>query len=285
MIFQQSSVDLIKARSSRRSYSKRPLEPEVREKIEQFLAQSPKGFFGSELHFNLLEKTSEDEKVKLGTYGFIRGAQTFVVGATSAADPGFVDFGYLMERIVLFLTDLNLGTCWLGGTLDRGEFAKALNLPDSQIIPAVTPVGYTESDRSLREMIIRFGSGSKRRKGWNKLFFEGNPEGSGPLGEEVAEKYSLPLEMVRLAPSASNRQPWRIVKEVGKQHYHFFLRRTKGYLKPKQQIDLQKIDMGIAMFHFEIVAKEVNLRGKWENCPPEKLATTNAEYIISWIGE
>ncbi|MFA4838631.1 MAG: nitroreductase family protein [Candidatus Neomarinimicrobiota bacterium] len=285
MIFQQSSVDLIKARSSWRSYSDRPLEPEVREKIEQFLAQSPKGFFGSEPHFHLLGKTSEDEKIKLGTYGFVRGAQNFVVGATSATDPGYVDFGYLMERIILFLTDLNLGTCWLGGTLNRGEFAKALNLPDSQIIPVVTPVGYTESDRSLREKIIRFGAGSRSRKGWKELFFDGDPEGSGPLDEEVAEKYSLPLEMVRWAPSASNKQPWRIVKETGKPYYHFFLKRTTGYLKPEHRIDLQKIDLGIAMFHFETVAQEIKLRGKWENRKSENLPATDAEYIVSWLGE
>ncbi|MDD5765223.1 MAG: nitroreductase family protein [Candidatus Marinimicrobia bacterium] len=283
MIFQQSSVDLIKARSSWRNYSERPLEPEVRGKIEHFLAQSPKGIFGTEPHFYLIEKTSEDEKIKLGTYGLIRGAQTFVVGTISVTDPGYVDFGYLMERIVLFLTDLNLGTCWLGGTLNRGEFAKALNLPDSQMIPAITPVGYTDSDRTLREKIIRFGAGSRSRKGWKELFFDGNIHKS--LDEEVAEKYSLPLEMVRWAPSASNKQPWRVIKETGQPHYHFYLKRTPGYIKPERQIDLQKVDLGIAMFHFETVAQEIKLRGKWENRQLENLFERDAEYIVSWIGE
>jgi len=283
MIFQKSSVDLIKARSSWRSYFNRPLEIEVHEKIDQFLAQSQKGFFGSEPHFYLIEKTSKDEKVRLGTYGFIRGAQTFIVGTISVTDPEYVDFGYLMERIVLFLTDLNLGTCWLGGTFNRGEFAKALNLPDSQMIPAVTPVGYTESDRTLREKIIRFGTGSRSRKSWEELFFDG--DFSKPLDEKVAEKYSLPLEMVRWAPSASNKQPWRIIKEIGKPHYHFYIKRTPGYIKPERQIDLQKVDLGIAMFHFETVTQEIKLRGKWENWQFENLSARDAEYIVSWIGE
>jgi len=60
--------------------------------------------------------------------------------------------------------------------------------------------------------------------------------------------------MVRIAPSASNKQPWRIVKIEGA--WHFFLERTKGYgdgiiFKLLKLADIQRLDMGIAMCHFE----------------------------------
>ena len=34
-----------------------------------------------------------------------------------------------------------------------------------------------------------------------------------PLTEEEAGDYQFPLEMLRLAPSAVNKQPWRVVAD------------------------------------------------------------------------
>ena len=53
--------------------------------------------------------------------------------------------------------------------------------------------------------------------------------------------------MVRLAPSAVNRQPWRVVREGT--DYHFYLKHDKGYVSSATG-DLQKVDMGIALCHF-----------------------------------
>ena len=71
-----------------------------------------------------------------------------------------------------------------------------------------------------------------------------------------------PIEMVRLAPSASNKQPWRIVKSgTG---LHFFLSRTPGYGGYAKAVDMQRIDMGIAMAHFELGCKETGFEGGWK---------------------
>lgn len=285
MIFQQSPIDLIKVRSSQRSYTRQEIEPEVRKKLSQYLAQPHKGFFGNNVRFYFVEKpdSSDEEKFKPGTYGFIKGARYFIVGVIKEAAHVYEDFGYLFEEVILLATDLNLGTCWLGGTFDRDKFAKLLGLQKEGFIPAITPVGYVESDLSMRDRIIRIGAGSKNRKPWDELFFEG--DFSKPLDEKIAEKYSLPLEMVRWAPSASNKQPWRIVKETGRHDYHFFLRRTPGYFRPERRVDLQKIDMGIAIYHFETVAHEVKLHGRWDFRLPEKMHSEKIEYIISWISD
>jgi len=86
---------------------------------------------------------------------------------------------------------------------------------------------------------------------------------------------------VRIAPSASNQQPWRIIRDKSGKNFHFYLKRTKGYNKLFQGISLQNIDMGIAMCHFELTAKEAGLKGNWniENNGP---ATEGLEYIVSW---
>lgn len=57
-----------------------------------------------------------------------------------------------------------------------------------------------------------------QRKEWSELFF--NESLSSPITKEEAKDMAFALEMVRLGPSASNKQPWRIVRKDG--NWHFF---------------------------------------------------------------
>ena len=87
--------------------------------------------------------------------------------------------------------------------------------------------------------------------------------------------------MVRLAPSASNKQPWRIVKDGEK--FHFYLYHAKGFAKTVG-FDMQKIDMGIAMCHFDLTLREEGIQGSFQKCKPSIENTEELnEYIISWI--
>jgi len=44
------------------------------------------------------------------------------------------DYGYLMEAIILKATELNLGTCWLGGSFTQSNFARKINAADNEIV-------------------------------------------------------------------------------------------------------------------------------------------------------
>ena len=193
-----------------------------------------------------------------------------------------VDFGYVFEKIILSMTDLGLGTCWLGGTFNKKGFAEKIMLKDDEALSAVTPVGNISKRLNLKSSIIRAMVGAKNRKGWDKLFF--NNSFSVPLDEPDSGPYKVPLEMVRIGPSASNLQPWRIMME-DKNVFHFFIERTKRPAYSK----FQNMDLGIALCHFELSATELALKGKWEvkegiqqntkyEIPP------NMEYVISWDG-
>lgn len=281
-MYRKPVIELIKTRVSWRSYTRERLSPPLREKVDSLLSPPPKGPFGNLARFLFLEKEQvrELEKVKLGTYGVIKGSHSFIVGAVRRHDFCFEDYGYLFEQVILALTEYGLGTCWMGGTFNRGGFARAAGLGEGEIIPAVTPVGYLPTHRSFRDRVLRFGAGSKHRKPWRELFSLGNF--SRPLPESAAGRYALPLEMVRLGPSASNRQPWRIIKEPDRDSFHFILERTRGYLKTYQGVDFQKIDMGIAMCHFELSARESGLSGRWEVRDPGLALGEGREYTISW---
>jgi len=173
---------------------------------------------------------------------------------------------------------LGLGTCWLGGTFKKSEFDKAIEQKDYEILPCISPIGYPSSRKSLIDSAMRFTAGSKNRKGWDELFF--SRDFGQHLSKSEAGNYETPLEMLRLAPSASNKQPWRIVKDTNKSH--FYLQHTKGYAK-FLAYDLQRVDIGIAMCHFEMTAKELGIDGKWLISDPEISTPQGTEYVVSWV--
>jgi len=187
------------------------------------------------------------------------------------------DYGYGMERNILLVTSLDLGTCWLGGTLNRAGFARKIGLTPDELMPAISPVGYPAGKRSLTDRAFRFMANSDRRKPWEELFFDEKP--GNPLVKEQAGNPGEALESVRMGPSASNRQPWRVVRE-GKS-FHFFLQRTPGYDRITGEIRLQEVDMGIAICHFELAAMEMGLAGSWRQMK-FLFDAGMLEYVVSW---
>ncbi len=278
--FNQSIIQLITGRSSWRSYSSRPLDPETRLEVIDFLNRQKNGPFSESSRFQLIEKNDPAvfDNASLGTYGFIKNARSFIAGSVSSGPKDWEDYGYLLEKIILKMTGLGLGTCWLGGTFKRSEFGPLLKVQDQEKIPAITPVGYGTSRRSLRDLLIRRAAKSRSRKRWESLFFD--EEFGNQLAADKTGYYEEVLNMVRLAPSASNRQPWRIVRNGGK--YHFYLQRTPNYSGFTKSADLQRVDMGIAICHFDMTAKELNISGKWIVEPPAIVTPDLAEYTATW---
>jgi len=282
----ESMIEAINKRVSVRSYTGRSIEQSKMQKLINLLESTNEGPFGNKTRFSLIDfsEMEKNETSSLGTYGFIRGAKLFIVGAVKYGfgemdgARALVDLGYCFERVILTATNLGLGTCWLGGTFKRANFAKRMNVSEDEIVPAISPIGYARDRRSIREIAVRRFANSDRRKPWEELFFEGDM--NTPLSKESAGAYAVPLECVRLGPSASNKQPWRVVYQ--KQHgaFHFYLKRNWGYDK-LNGIDLQLVDMGISMCHFELSAREKGLTGTWEVAKPD-VHIGDAEYIVSW---
>lgn len=274
-----SIIETIKKRRSVRTYLKCSVEQEM-ESILKIIDSPKRGPFGNDMRLKLLNfsELERNEIKNLGTYGMIKGAKHFILSAISESEHVYEDCGYSFEKVILELTKLDLGTCWMGGTFNRASFASKMGLSENEILPIISPLGYPAKKMSLKESMIRKAIGADKRKPWDKIFFSGNI--GVPLIWDDAGEYAISLESVRLAPSASNKQPWRIVKENNL--FHFFLKRTKGYGRVLGSIDLQKVDMGIAMSHFELSCKELNLAGSWKTEKPD-FKFRDMEYIVSWI--
>ena len=288
MLFSKPTTEIIKQRFSCRSYLKQPIAADIRERLEDFAASQRVGSLGGSARFELVAGKDKDlaELKDLGTYGFIKGATGFIVGATTADGKHLEDFGFLLEKIILYATDLGLGTCWLGGTFTKTSFAKKINLLEGEIVPSVSAAGYIAEKPRRIDKLIRRGANADKRLPWEDLFFEGSF--SQPLGDDQAGAYPTALEMVRLGPSASNRQPWRIIKQGNL--WHFYLQRSPGYQERKlvklyTTADLQRIDMGIAMCHFELTLREQGVNGAWIMDDPGVVDGERIiEYTATWEG-
>lgn len=279
-------TEIIQQRFSCREYQTGLINADKRRQLQAFIAGLSPGPFGSTPRFDLLAATEEDRKSLrgLGTYGFIKNPTAFIIGAMAPAEKGLEDYGYLMESIILYATSLMLGTCWLGGTFTKSRFARKINLAADESIPAITSLGEFAIPRQQRDGIISQVAGSHRRLSWETLFFE---EKLGtPMYPEKAGDYATVLDMVRLAPSASNKQPWRILKHD--MFWRFYLQRTpgysKGFLNKLLDInDLQRVDMGIAMCHFELTANALGLNGHWVvEEDMDEYTEKMPEYLVSW---
>jgi nitroreductase len=281
--FNKPIVDVIKLRHSVRTYKPEKLSQELKAKLEDY-AKNINGPFDVKVRLEIIDelKSAEKGNVKIGTYGIIKGTKAYIAGVVENGDKNLEQLGYCLEKLVLYGTSLGLGTCWLGGTFKKSEFSKVVDLKENEILPIVSPIGYEAYKKSMVESIMRRAAGSDNRKTWNELFLNGNFETS--LDKKSAGNYASALEMVRLAPSASNKQPWRIVKQDN--YCHFYLEPTKGYGKALG-FNIQKIDMGIAMCHFEMTLVEAGIKGHWEYEYYRQFSATdeNVEYIASWIEE
>ena len=286
MIFNRPITHIIEERTSWRTFANKLLENNLKLQIKNFLnLKEYKSPFGNEgCRFELIGTPDFDpsEEYKIGTYGMIKGAQEFIVGATKKSDFDKENYGYLLEIIILYATDLGLGTCWLGGTFNRTFFSNKIQCKSDEIVPAITPIGYQSDKRRLKEKVIRSIVKAKQRLPWEELFFR--DDFNTPLNRYQAGLYERPLEMVRIGPSAGNKQPWRILNESNQNVYHFYVK----YSDSKKLIgynNFVRLDIGIAVCHFDLTVKELGLKGKWEFLNPNISTPEELKYTISWIGE
>jgi len=271
----QDIEKVIRMRTSIRTYSDIDIEPETKQLIIDFMHSNSLGLFGNKIDFYWIDGSSDEFKdVKLGTYGIISGTKNFITGKVLNSEKNFEDFGYCLEKIVLFCAQLNIGTCWMGGTYKKTAFANAIGLQDDELIPAVTPVGYFGTKKTTIDRMFRRVAGSDKRKPFDELFF--SETFSQHLSEKEKKTYGLFLEMIRLAPSASNKQPWRVV--VSDKVLHFFLKRSPNYAKNMLHSDLQRVDMGISISHFDLILNEKNIPHRWiVSKPPFRISQISSK--------
>jgi nitroreductase len=270
----------VKKRYSVRNYLDREIEPDKRTAIETFI-DSLDNPLGNKVKFHFLDSKDIKNEEKLGTYGVIKGAKQYIGTTIKLETMTLEALGYEMEAVILYLAHLGLGTCWLGGTFDREGFADAMKIKEGEVFPIITPYGYASANKHEMEIEMRKMIQADKRMEWNQLFYRNDFK--SPLTKEEAGDLAFALEMLRLAPSASNKQPWRILLIDGVCHFYEY--KEPGY-SDRFPYDIQRVDMGIAAAHFDFSVKEKGIKGNFNTaCEPELELPPHMEYIFSWTRE
>lgn len=276
MKFEKSIKGLIKKRRSVRTFTDKKIGDEKRMILTNVMNElSDNNFRFMIMDINLNEGT------KLGTYGIIKGASTYILGIMkkSYGDDKEMSakFGYSFEEIILKSSELSLGTCWMAGTFNKKHVENLLHVTDDEQIVMIAPIGY-EKSKSTTEKISRFFAKSDQRKPWDELFFDG--EFGKPLNMKNTGVYKDALDMLRLSPSAVNIQPWRVLKTS--KGYDFYSVKPKNADKKDKKIDITHNDIGIAKYHFEHTLNEDGVKGQWSKKGDGYIIHEKYEYVCSW---
>jgi nitroreductase len=147
-------------------------------------------------------------------------------------DDARLNAAFLLQEMSLYLSTLGFGSCWVGMAKPKNGFLEHGGLPFFKLLVFGKAAGAYR-----RESVSRF-----KRKNLS----------------EITDIQGCPkiLEAVRLAPSAMNRQGWRLRAEGTKIRLYMA---HNNFLVRKLMDPLTTADSGIALCHLWIAAKALGV--------------------------
>ena len=225
--------EAIEARHSVRAYKEQPLAENVVKVLEEKIAVLNRE---GKLHIQLIQN---EPKAFLGTmakYGKFRNVgnyivMNYIVMAGQKADDLDERVGYYGEQLVLLAQTLGLNTCWVG--LSYSKVSGTYELGEDEKIACYIAIGYGESQ----------GVSHKIK----------TVEQVSNISDITPLWFKKGIEAALLAPTAVNQQKFSF-EYIGMRNNRHQVRAKKGF----SMIGYTKMDLGIAKYHFEIGAGEVN---------------------------
>ena len=241
----------------------------------------------------------ETELVVMGTHArdllegaagyeeFLVGAPQYLVLLSQNHPHAAENAGYMMEDLVLKLTDMGYGTCWITFS-DAAEVTKALQLDTKMQVAAIVAFGYGQ--RTAKKLRLNIKSMShvdveaqryyySHKKDINELVYLnalGNTEGVEDLLGFYDDLLWQSFYAVAQTPSYLNRQPYAFVI---KDKNLWLVKLADAYT---DEISAG-LNLGIAMLHFETVASQWVGSVNWDLQPaPELELPKGASLAAVW---
>ncbi len=215
--------DAIFKRKSVRKYQMTPLTNETLEQLEAYIGTLNKLDEKINVEFDIL--SSENVKGM-----FAIKAPHYICIYSEKKEGYLVNAGFLMQQIDLYFSANNLGSCWLGmAKPDKGAPLTRNGLEFIVMLAFGSPA----------EPVHRTGKEQFKRNSLSEI-------------TSINDAEQL-LEPVRLAPSATNSQPWFFsgeAKEV------IVSRKKLNLLKAQLLGKMNNIDTGIALCHLWLSADQ-----------------------------
>jgi len=220
--------EAIEARHSVRAYKDQPLSEEIVKVLEDEIVKLN---HEGQLHIQLICNEPKAFQGTMAKYGKFRNANNYLVMAGEKAEDLDERVGYYGEHLVLLAQTLGLNTCWVG--LSYSKVPGTYVLDEGEKIACYIAIGYGETQ----------GVGHKIK----------TVEQVSNASDITPSWFKKGVEAALLAPTAVNQQKFSF-EYVGVKNNRHQIRAKKGF----SMIGYTKMDLGIAKYHFEIGAGEVN---------------------------
>ncbi|WP_312158730.1 nitroreductase family protein [Oscillibacter sp.] len=208
------------------------------------------------------------EKLKgaAGYNDFMIGNADYFAILSDEAEYMAQNAGFIAEDLILHMTELNLGTCWL--TFKDGEAVKkALGIESDRRVVVLAAFGVEK--KAAKRLFLNIQNISKvdavkrefysPRLGIESLVYSGKWGNKAGVDEEIGDMdHPLwqALYAASLAPSYLNRQPYGFVLDGGAV---VLISKDDGYTDENEQ----KLNLGIVMLHFAAVAEQTLGKRTW----------------------
>lgn len=207
-------------RKSVRKFAKDPLEASRLESLQNFIKELTPLYGDIRTEIAILSENEVKSILPIK-------APHYVVAYSEAKEGHLVNAGFMLQQVDLFLSANGIGACWLGMGTPQKESASRNGLEYIIAMPFGDP----------EEPIHRESTAEFKRKALSEIT---DIKGAEEL-----------LEAVRLAPSASNSQPWFF---TGSADSIIVCRSLPNLLRAALYGKFNRIDMGIALCHLRIAA-------------------------------
>jgi nitroreductase len=238
---QASLYETIYNRKSIRKYDLKQIEPSTLTEIESYIDNLSPLYEGIKTQFKIVSQNSVSGLFSIK-------APHYILVSSETSEGYLTNAGFMLQQLDLYFSANGIGSCWQGMAKPTKEIAQGLKY---EFVIAIA-FGYP-ADNLHRDSILAF-----KRKQINQI------RDSSDLDEL--------LEAARIAPSASNGQPWFF--KVGGGTIHAYCVKS-NLLKAMMYEKMNKIDMGIAFCHIWLAAKHLEREIEFihekglENNPPK----------------
>ena len=252
---------MIENRKSVRAFTEQMIPYAVAQEIKQYYDTSVKRLIPelpTELHLFCMDVKAVLEGAA-GYNQFLVGAPQYMVLLSEKHPLGALNAGYIMEDIILNLTDMGLDSCWVTFT-DSELIKESLGIESEKDVMAIVAFGYgIKTSKRLRLNIKSMSDidvSIKRqfaepKKSVNSLVFLNSWGNSKGVHEYIGFFDDMLWESfhaVAMAPSYLNRQAYGFVIRDGQ----IFLVRVPDAYTPEHD---EQLSLGIALLHFNAVAQ------------------------------
>ncbi len=226
-----TELEALSSRHSVRKYQDRPLDEEAVSKLQQEIEMLNKE---GDLRMQLVLNERKAFKGFL-SYGSFSNVSNYIMVVGKKSDSLEYRAGYYGEKLVLYAQSIGLNTCFVGLTYKKVDGAFEVG-PDEKVILCIA-IGYGEPD-GYRTHKIK------------------SPEQVSNVTSQSPEWFKKGVDAALLAPTAINQQKF---------YFEFVPKDGVKPIKGKSLAGYTKIDLGIAMYNFEIGAGKENFH--WIDSP------------------